>query len=384
MNFYILFRLTSAWGFTLQRRIPQPPENSMPPSLILVTGGALLAAALTAGAASTAGGTKAAGTLRQLSGTVVPGYTGELDRFDADVKGNRLFLAAKDRGTLEVFELSSGKHLKSVRGFDTPHKTLYLADRKRIVVIDSGAARSKMIDSTSFKILDTIQLPPGAEEMAYDASGRMMYVASGGKRGNMATSFMSKINPRTGQQLGTLAFDTDQLEAVAVEQNGPRLYVNVTGRNYVAVINKRSFSIIDKWTVTGAQANASMALDEAGHRLFVVTRQPARVVVIDTASGYTIDAFDAPGGRNEIVFDSKSRRLYLTSHNGISVFHQVASGRFAELDRVPTARGAGAAIFVPELNRMFVAQSAGEDGDGAALLSFDVIPGTAGDAVAAK
>ncbi len=353
-------------------------------SFIPIAGSALLVAALSGGAASAAGGPKAPAALRHLGGTVVPGYTGELDRFDVDVKANRLFLAAQGRGTLEVFELSSGKHLKSVRGFDTPHKALCLPDRKRIVVIDSGAGHSKMIDSTSYKILETIRLQPGADAMSYDPGGRMMYVVSGGKRGKMATSYLSKVNPRTGQQLGEITFDTDQLEAIAVEQNGPNLYLNVTGRNYVAVINKSKFTVVDKWTVTGAQANAPMALDEAGHRLFVVTRHPSKVMVFDTAIGYIVASFDAPIGSNEIMFDAKSRRLYLTGDNGISVFQQSGPVQYAELERVPTARGAGTAILVPELSQMFVAQSAGENGDGAALLRFDVLPATASPAVAAK
>jgi DNA-binding beta-propeller fold protein YncE len=304
-------------------------------SLIPFAGGAVLLAMLAAAVAEDGAG--AAGAPRHLGRTELPGYMGEFDRFDVDVKGNRLFVAAPERGTLEVFELSSGKHLKSVRGFGRPHKALYLADRKRIVVIDSGAGHSKMIDAASYKILDTIKLQPGADRMSYDPAGRMMYVVSGGKRGGMATSYLSKVNPRTGQQLGELAFDTDRLEAIAVEQNGPNLYLNVAGRNFVAVINKNKFTVVDKWTVTGAQSNAPMALDEAGHRLFVVTRQPWQVKVIDTTSGYAIGSFDAPDGSHEIMFDARSRRLYLASDKGISAFEQTGPGRYAEREPVPAS-----------------------------------------------
>ncbi|MDT9702796.1 hypothetical protein, partial [Streptomyces sp. P17] len=41
-------------------------------------------------------------------------------------KGNRLFLAAEDHGTLEVFDLKSGAHLKTVTGFETPHSIFYV------------------------------------------------------------------------------------------------------------------------------------------------------------------------------------------------------------------------------------------------------------------
>jgi len=45
----------------------------------------------------------------------------DFDHFAVDLQGNRLFLAAEDHGTLEVFDLRTGKHLRSVSGFETPH-----------------------------------------------------------------------------------------------------------------------------------------------------------------------------------------------------------------------------------------------------------------------
>lgn len=346
---------------------------------------ALLLSAFATGAAHAASpatepaapGAKASTSLRHLGRTELPGYTGDFDHFATDLKGNRLFLAAEDHSTLEVFELSTGKHLKSIPGFDTPHNVLYLPDRNRIVVIDSGAGLSKMVDATSYKIIESIKLQPGADSMTYDPSGKVMYVVSGGKNGKMASSYLSKVNPRTGQHLGDLSFDTDKVEAIAVEQNGPNLYLNVTGMNFVAVIDKKKFAVVDKWPLPGADMNAAMALDEANHRLFIVTRKPFRLMVLDTTTGYTIASFDAPNRTNEIMFDRSTGRIYLAGDNFISVVQQKDPDHYAELERVPTALGAKTAILVPELKRMFVAQSAGEAKTGAAVLRFDVLPAAA-------
>ena len=51
----------------------------------------------------------------------LPGYEGDFDHFEVDLKGNRLFLAAEDHNTLEVFDLKSLKHLKTIEGLETPH-----------------------------------------------------------------------------------------------------------------------------------------------------------------------------------------------------------------------------------------------------------------------
>jgi DNA-binding beta-propeller fold protein YncE len=355
-------------------RVPLIP--SVLSALLLSVFAALPALAASA-AAQAAAGASSSTSLRHLGRTELPGYTGDFDHFATDVKGNRLFLAAEDHSTLEVFELSTGKHLKSIRGFETPHNVLYLPDRNRIVVIDSGAGLSKVVDASSYKIVESIELAPGADSMTYDPSGKVMYVVSGGKNGKMTTSFLSKINPRSGENLGEIKFETDKVEMIAVEQQGPRIYVNVTGLNFVAVIDKKKFAVVETWPVTGAEMNAPMALDEANHRLFIVTRKPFKLMVLDTKTGAKLATFDAPNRTNEIMFDKATRRIYLAGDDYITVYQQNDPDHYTELERVPTAVGAKTAILVPEIKRMFVAQSSGEAKTGAAVLRFDVLPAAA-------
>jgi len=68
-------------------------------------------------------------TLRLLGRTSLAPYDGDFDHFGADIKGNRLFLAGEDGGTLEVFNLRTGAHLKTVPGMEVPHAIHYDATR---------------------------------------------------------------------------------------------------------------------------------------------------------------------------------------------------------------------------------------------------------------
>src|SRR2546421_9751807 len=88
--------------------------------------------------------------LRLLGRTDVPGFEGDFDHFAADVKGNRLFLAGEEKGTLEVFDLKSGKHVKTVEGLEEPHAILYMPERNRLVVTNSGEGLSKVLDARSY------------------------------------------------------------------------------------------------------------------------------------------------------------------------------------------------------------------------------------------
>src|ERR1700716_4327554 len=96
--------------------------------------------------------------LRLVGRTEVPKFEGDFDHFAADVKGNRLFLAGEEKGTLEVFDLKTAKHLKTVQGFEEPHAIHFMPDTNRLIVTNSGDGMSKVMDGKTYEIVGTIKL----------------------------------------------------------------------------------------------------------------------------------------------------------------------------------------------------------------------------------
>src|SRR5438874_10565130 len=86
--------------------------------------------------------------LKLLKSVDLPKYSGDFDHFAADTAGNRLFLAAEDHGTLEVFDLKTTKWLKTITGFDVPHSILYLSASKKLFVTDGGPSMSKVLNGS--------------------------------------------------------------------------------------------------------------------------------------------------------------------------------------------------------------------------------------------
>jgi len=335
----------------------------------------LMAATLAGGAARAEGAPAAAADapLKLVGHADLPGYTGDFDHFAYDAKGNRLFLAAEDHGTLEVFDLHSGEHLKTIKGFDTPHSIFYVPAKNRLLVTDSGESMTKVLDATSYKIVGSIKLTPGADSIGYDAGRNRLYVVTGGKDVKMKECFLAEIDPDTGKHYGDLKFDSDHTEAMAVEQQGDHLYINITDKNYMAVVDKKTRAVVGTWPIKEAEQNAPVAMDEASHRLFVVTRKPGKLVVLNADTGASIASFTAPGRTDEVVFDKLNRRIYVLGGEGyIGVFQEKDADHYEELAHVPTASGAKTGILVPELNRLYVAVSPGEGKTGAEVLQFSV------------
>ncbi len=330
----------------------------------------LLAAAFFAGPASAA-----EETLRLLGRTDVPNFEGDFDHFAADVKGNRLFLAGEEKGTLEVFDLKTAKHLKTVQGFEEPHAIHFMPDTNRLIVTNSGDGMSKVMDGKTYEIVGTIKLVPGADVMGYDPSTQRAWIVTGGKNAakKMKETIVSEIDPATGKRLGDVKFATDFTEGIAFEQKGNRAFINVAGLHHVAVVDKKTRKVIATWPIQEGQNNAPIGLDEANKRLFVVTRKPFKLVVLDTDTGKSVASFEAPQRTNELQFDKANRRIYLTGDDYIAVFQQKDADRYEELARVKSDKGAKTALLVPELNRLYVAV-AGKAPVKAAVLQYEVVP----------
>ncbi len=313
--------------------------------------------------------------LRLLGRTDVPGFEGDFDHFAADVKGNRLFLAGEEKGTLEVFDLKSGKHLQTVKGLEEPHAIHFMPDQNRLIISDSGDGLTKILDAKTYKVVDTLKLTPGADVMSYDASSKSLWIVTGGKNASkkLANTTVAVVDPATGKSKGEVKFDTDFTEAIAFEQKGNRAFVNVSGKHYVAVVDKTTHTVLKTWPIKEGQNNAPMGLDEENKRLFVVTRKPFKLVVLDTDTGASVATFDAPQRTNELIFDKQNRRIYLTGDDYVAVFQQQGPDKYQEVARVKSDKGAKTAYYVPELNRLYVAV-AGKGDTKAGVLQYEVVP----------
>ncbi len=143
----------------------------------------------------------------------LPGYTGDFDHFEYDLKGNRLWLAAEDHGTLDVFDLNTLKAQMSLKGIvATPHGIVYVPEKNRLVVTDSGGDMlTRVIDASSYKVTNTIKLAaPGADSLGYDATRQRLYVANGGRDAKMRETYVSVVDPVTLKRHGDLKFDSEK------------------------------------------------------------------------------------------------------------------------------------------------------------------------------
>ena len=311
----------------------------------------------------------------KLAGSAdLPGYTGDFDHFAIDPKDGRIFLAGEESAEVEVLEAKSGKIVRRMKGFGVPHSVLYMPAANEILVVD-GEKPSPVFDAASLKLKRAYNLPKGADSVGFDSASKHLWIVTGGKDVPQKDSNLIEIDPATGKTIKSVHFDADHVEAMAVEQHGPNLYINVTDKNELAVVDKASGKIVKRIPIKEAQQNAPIAMDEASHRLFVVTRKPGKLIVLSGETGRTLAVFAAPERTDEVVWDPDNRRIYVAGGQGyISVIQQDGPDRYREIAKVASLPGAKTEILDRVGKRLWVAASPGETKAMAKVLRFDISP----------
>ena len=310
-------------------------------------------------------------SFRLESTVALPGYSGDFDHFAVDQARGRLLLAAEDHGTLEVFDLKSGKHLRTITGFDAPHSILIRPGASTILVTDSGKSMSKLLDPDTYETKRVVSLVPGADSIGYSAAENIVYIVTGGKDVDMKTAELAAVNPDTGEKKRAVTLQDDHVEAMAIEKDGNRLFINLTATNKLAVIDRKTMKIISLWPVPAAQQNAMVAFDADHHRLYVGCRKPGMIVTMNSDTGAVTGTIGGPLRSDQLLFDAASHRLYMPGGEGyMGVYDTSDSDHLKLISKVPTAPGAKTGIVLPESKKIVLAVSPGDTKATAKVLTF--------------
>jgi putative intracellular protease/amidase len=116
-----------------------------------------------------------------------------------------------------------------------------------------------------------------------------------------------------------------------------------------------------------------VAYDPAQHRLYVVTRTPGMVVVMNSDDGSVIRTQPAPLRADEVQYDDAAHRLYVPGGEGWMGIYDTSDPNGLKLvEKVTTAPGAKTALLIPSMHRLFLAASPGDTKNMAKVLTYEV------------
>ena len=295
--------------------------------------------------------------LKLVATISLPGLKdGDFDHFAPDVDGHRLFLTAEENDKLEILDTDKNQRIHTMENVKAPHAVLYRADLKRLFVVEGDASALKIYDSDTYKPVGEVKLTIDADSIAYDPATHYLYVENGGREAHTPYSLITVVDTDHANKLRDIKIPSNHVEAIVLEKNGPRMFINIAGKDSVGVMDRNRSELSATWPLpAGDKLNVAMAFDEANHRLFVVTRTPGKLIVLNSDNGKLIADLSAVGLVDDATYDAQHKRIYLAGDQFLDVFEQKDSDHYALLARIPGAFRAKTGILVPELNRYYLA-----------------------------
>jgi DNA-binding beta-propeller fold protein YncE len=280
---------------------------------------------------------------------------GHFDHFTVDAEGKRLFGTAVEDKVIVVFDLRKGVMTDTIKGIDEPRGVLYRPDLKQLYVSDGGGAL-RIFDSTTFQPIKTLKVLVDADPIVYDASTKRLFVVNGGEKAKHPYSNITVFDATAGVQVGDIQLDGIEIEGMAVEKTGPRLFANNRDKNQIDILDRKKLNRIATWPVTKSKGNTVMALDEATNRMFVACHG-GHLVVFDMNTGKELQTLAIGEGSDDIDFDPATKRIYVSGGGGegsIDIYREVDADHYESLGRFVSAPGAATARLVPELGEYIV------------------------------
>ncbi|WP_459572079.1 YncE family protein [Cupriavidus sp. 8B] len=297
---------------------------------------------------------------------------GDFDHFAIDYARNVLYVPSEVYGSIEVFNLKTGKHLLSATGISkSPHLLQFIPDNDELFVADANNASCDVLDPTDLHLVKRIALEPGPDAGTYDPASRTLYLGNGGRRAKSKFSYVSLISVDRKEVIGRIRVEAETLKAMLIDHKSNRLFVNMRDKSQIGVIDLNSRSVVKTLTYPGLNSNAAMAFDEEHHRLFIGSRDPGMLFVIDSNSGRLISTMKTVNISDDMTFDAAHRRLIVSGADGADVFSQDDPDNYRLIQHVDTF-GGKTSVYVPSLKQFYVVHTKGAQSNEAGLQIFRV------------
>jgi DNA-binding beta-propeller fold protein YncE len=271
---------------------------------------------------------------------------GRIDHLAVDLRGQRLFVAELGNDTVGVVDLEAREKRSSITGLHEPQGVAYQASSDTLFVANGGDGRLRFYRGSDLFPLASLKLGDDADNVRIDARNGQVVVGYG-------SGALAFVDPKA-QRVVAEAKLKGHPESFQLNVARGRAFVNVPEAGHVAVVDLSRHVQIAAFPVKAGSANFPMALLPDG-RVMIVTRKPARLLLLDGERGDMLADVPTCGDSDDIFFDAKRSRVYVSCGDGhVDVFVTREQG-LDHLTRIATAEGARTSLFVPELDRLFVA-----------------------------
>lgn len=282
--------------------------------------------------------------------------SGRIDHLAVDLRRKRLFVAELGNGTVDVIDLATGRVIRRIHEFEEPQGVAYAPSADVLAVASAGDGSVSLYRGDSLSPAGRIDLGSDADNIRLDTHTGNLVVGYGS--GGLAV-----IDPAKASLVSRIPLQAHP-EGFQLDPDRHLAFVNVPDAHQIAVVDLLARRQTGTWQIHDLRANFPMALDPARGIAAVVFRNPARLVMFAADTGKVVNTLSACGDADDVFFDSKRHRVYVSCGAGSVDVWQQEETDYRRLEPLKTTSGARTSLFVPDLDRLFVAARAGFFGMG--------------------
>jgi hypothetical protein len=261
-----------------------------------------------------------------------------------DLARGRLFVAELENDSVGVVDLNDRKAFRLIADLKRPQGLGYVQTTDTLYVANGGDGSVRLFQGADYAAAGRIDLGEGADNVRVDALTNRVFVGHG--------SGLAVIDPTTRSKIYDIVLRTNP-ESFQLDSRTDRIFVNDPTGGTIIVVDRATGVQSAVWR-TGNGSNFPMALDEGSDRVLVGFRDPAKLVVFSMLTGAPVMSAEICQDVDDIFLDVRRHWVYASCGDGfLDVFEIKAAYR--RVARIRTNPGARTSLFVPELDRLFVA-----------------------------
>jgi hypothetical protein len=288
---------------------------------------------------------------------------GRVDHMAIDLRRRHLFVAELGNNSVGIVDLVERELIHRLGGLREPQGIGYVNSTDTLFIANAGDGSIRVFKAGDFVQVGTLALGQDADNVRVDTAHDRVIVGYGA--GGLAV-----IDPVGPRLIGTIGLEAHP-EGFRLDSSG-RAFVNLPDARSISVVDIAAGKPIGTWSTGKFTGNFPMAIEEEAKRIVVIFRSPPVLTAFAAVDGEVVSKVATCADADDVFLDAKRRRIYVSCGEGyLDVF--TADAEFRPVARIPTRPGARTSLFVPELDRLFLAVRA-SDVEPAAIWSFKPLP----------
>jgi len=268
----------------------------------------------------------------KVAKTIDLGGAGGWDYATLDADGKLLYLPRVTHTM--VVDVASGKVVADIPGSTHNHGTALVPELNRGFITDGDKGDVMIFDTKTYAVLGHVATAEDSDGVIYDASSHHVFVACGDAAALIAIA--ADVDPVNGKAEAKIDLD-GKPEFLAADGKG-KVYVNLSDKAQVAVIDTKTLKITDKWSIAPGGSSTGMSIDRENGYLFIGCRNN-HFIIMSTKDGSIAADIPIGPGVDATVFNA-GLGMASCADGTLVIVRETAPGKFEMVQTLKTSAGA--------------------------------------------